>query len=113
MSKFPTVLYRRDNYIERIKPFMQTPIVKVMIGHRRVGKSYILYQLIEEIRKEEQDANIIYINKEDIAYVDIVSSKDLHDYIAQRLIDGKKNYIFIDEIQEIKDFKVAVRSLAF
>lgn len=112
MSKFPTVLYRRDIYIERIKPFMQTPIVKVMIGHRRVGKSYILYQLIEEIRKKEQDANIIYINKEDIAYVDIVSSKDLHDYIAQRLIDGKKNYIFIDEIQEIEDFKVAVRSLA-
>lgn len=91
---------------------MHTPIVKVMIGHRRVGKSYILYQLIAEIRKEERDAHIIYINKEDIAYVDIVSSKDLHDYIAQRLIDGKRNYIFIDEIQEIEDFKVAVRSLA-
>lgn len=44
--------------------------------------------------------------------MDIVSSKDLHDYIAQRLIDGKRNYIFIDEIQEIEDFKVAVRSLA-
>ncbi len=112
MSKFPTVLYRRDTYIERIKPFMQTPIVKVMIGHRRVGKSYILYQLIEEIREKEQDANIIYINKEDIAYVDIVSSKDLHHYIASRLMSKRKNYIFIDEIQEIEDFKVAVRSLA-
>lgn len=112
MLKFPTILHRRDTYIERIKPFMHTPIVKVMIGHRRVGKSYILYQLIAEIRKEERDAHIIYINKEDIAYVDIVSSKDLHDYIAQRLIDGKRNYIFIDEIQEIEDFKVAVRSLA-
>lgn len=112
MSKFPTLLHRRDTYIERIKPFMHTPIVKVMIGHRRVGKSYILYQLIDEIRNHEHDANIIYINKEDIDYVDIVSSKDLHDYIAQRLIRGKKNYIFIDEIQEIEDFKVAVRSLA-
>ena len=112
MSKFPTLLHRRDTYIERIKPFMHTPIVKVMIGHRRVGKSYILYQLIDEIRNNEHDANIIYINKEDIDYVDIVSSKDLHDYIAQRLIRGKKNYIFIDEIQEIEDFKVAVRSLA-
>ncbi len=112
MSKFPTVLHRRATYIERIKPFMHTPIVKVMIGHRRVGKSYILYQLIDEIRNNEHDANIIYINKEDIAYVDIVSSKDLHDYIASRLISKRKNYIFIDEIQEIKDFKVAVRSLA-
>ena len=44
--------------------------------------------------------------------MDIVSSKDLNDYIAQRLIDGKRNYIFIDEIQEIEDFKVAVHSLA-
>ncbi len=112
MSKFPTVLHRRDTYIERIKPFMHTPIVKVMIGHRRVGKSYILYQLIDEIRNKEYDANIIYINKEDIAYVDIVSSKDLHDYIAFRLMSKRKNYIFIDEIQEIEDFKVAVRSLA-
>ncbi len=56
MSKFPTVLHSRDTYIERIKPFMQTPIVKVMIGHRRVGKSYILYQLIDEIRNNEHDA---------------------------------------------------------
>ena len=112
MSNFPTLLHRRDTYIERIKPFMQTPIVKVMIGHRRVGKSYILYQLINEIRNKEHDANIIYINKEDIAYVDIVSSKDLHDYIATRLMSKRRNYIFIDEIQEIEDFKVAIRSLA-
>ena len=112
MSNFPTLLHRRDTYIERIKPFMQTPIVKVMIGHRRVGKSYILYQLINEIRNKEHDANIIYINKEDIAYVDIVSSKDLHDYIVTRLMSKRKNYIFIDEIQEIEDFKVAIRSLA-
>lgn len=112
MSKFPSLLHRRDSYIERIKPFMHTPIVKVMIGHRRVGKSYILYQLIDEIRDNEPDANIIYINKEDIAYVDITSSKDLNDHIASRLMSKKKNYIFIDEIQEIEDFKVAVRSLA-
>lgn len=112
MSRLPTLVHRRDSYIERIKPFMHTPIVKVMIGHRRVGKSYILYQLIDEIRDNEPDANIIYINKEDIAYVDITSSKDLNDYIASRLMSKNKNYIFIDEIQEIEDFKVAVRSLA-
>lgn len=112
MSRLPTLVHRRDSYIERIKPFMHTPIVKVMIGHRRVGKSYILYQLIDEIRNNEHDANIIYINKEDIAYVDIASSKDLNDYIASRLIRKRENYIFIDEIQEIENFNVAVRSLA-
>ena len=112
MAKFPSVLHSRDSYIDRIKPFMRTPIVKVMIGHRRVGKSYILYQLIELLRVEEKDANIIYVNKEDIEFVDINSYKELHDYISIRLLDDKKNYIFVDEIQEIEDFKIAIRSLA-
>ncbi len=112
MAKFPNVLYRRDTYIDRIKPFMRTPIVKVMVGHRRVGKSYILFQLIELIKNEEKDANIIYINKEDIEFVDMLSYKELHDYISNRLVDNRKNYIFIDEIQEIADFKVVIRSLA-
>ncbi len=112
MVKFPTVLHRRDTYIQRIKPFMRTPIVKVMIGHRRVGKSFILFQLIDLIKSEEKDANIIYINKEDIDFVDLNSYRELHDYISARLVGDRKNYIFIDEIQEIDDFKVAIRSLA-
>ncbi|NDV56728.1 ATP-binding protein [Bacteroides sp. 519] len=91
---------------------MRTPIVKVMIGHRRVGKSFILFQLIELIKKEEENANIIYINKEDIEFEDIVSYRELHDYISKRLVGDRKNYIFVDEIQEIADFKVAIRSLA-
>ncbi|MEG0024894.1 MAG: ATP-binding protein [Akkermansia sp.] len=112
MANFPSILHRRDTYIERIKPFMRTPIVKVMIGHRRVGKSFILFQLIDLIRREEKNANIIYINKEDIDFVDIISYHELHDYISMKLVNGKKNYIFIDEVQEIKDFKIAIRSLA-
>ena len=112
MDKLPKRLYCRDTYIERIKPFMRTPIVKVMIGHRRVGKSYLLFQLIELIKKEEKDANIIYINKEDIEFVDMVTFKELYSYIAERLSNEKKNYIFIDEIQEIENFKTVVRSLA-
>jgi hypothetical protein len=112
MDKLPKRLHCRDTYIERIKPFMRTPIVKVMIGHRRVGKSYLLFQLIELIKKEEHDANIIYINKEDIEFVDMVTFRDLYSYIAERLSNEKKNYIFIDEIQEIENFKTVIRSLA-
>jgi predicted AAA+ superfamily ATPase len=91
---------------------MRTPIVKVMTGHRRVGKSFVLFQLIKRIEEDEENANIIYINKEDIDFVDIVSYRELHDYISKRLVDDRKNYIFIDEIQEIADFRVAIRSLA-
>jgi predicted AAA+ superfamily ATPase len=112
MTKLPSVLHRRDTYMERIKPFMRTPVVKVMTGHRRAGKSFILFQLINLIRSEEEDANIIYINKEDIDFVDMISFKELYEYISKKLADNRKNYIFVDEIQEIDNFKTAIRSLA-
>ena len=60
MTKRPAIVHSRDTYIARIQPFMRTNVVKVMVGHRRVGKSYILYQLIDRIKAEEKDANIIY-----------------------------------------------------
>ncbi len=112
MTRIPSKIYRRDNYIERIKPFMRTNAVKVMIGHRRVGKSYILYQLINLIKEEEPDANIIYVNKEDLEFEFIVDYRDLYAYVKQRLNDEHRNYIFVDEIQEITDFRLAIRSLA-
>lgn len=112
MKKFPKTLHHRSTYIDRIQPFMRTPIIKVMIGHRRVGKSYILFQLIELIKSEEEDANIIYINKEDIDFDDIVSYKELHNYISKRLVNGRRNYILVDEIQKIEGFNIAIRSLA-
>ena len=83
-----------------------------MVGHRRVGKSYILYQLMELIRQEEPNANIIYINKEDIEFVDIKTCRDLNDYIVSKSQTDRMNYIFVDEIQEIQDFRIAIRSLA-
>ncbi len=112
MAKLPNLLYQRQTYIDKIVPFMRTPIVKVMVGHRRVGKSYILFQLIDRIKREEQNANVIYINKEDIEFIDISSYKELHGYISARLVNERRNYIFVDEIQEIDDFRIAIRSLA-
>lgn len=108
----PREIKSRTVYINRIKPFMYKSIVKVLTGHRRVGKSYLLFQLIKMIKSEKTDANIIYINKEDIAFIDIRTSVDLHKYIMSKSIVHQKNHIFIDEIQDISDFHVAVRSLA-
>jgi predicted AAA+ superfamily ATPase len=110
--KIPSNIYSRDIYIERIKPFMRTNTVKVMIGHRRVGKSYILFQLIELIKNEETNPNIIYINKEDLDFEFILNYRDLYDYIKEHLVEERKNYIFVDEIQEIENFHLAIRSLA-
>ena len=112
MTKRAAIVHSRDTYIARIQPFMRTNVVKVIVGHRRVGKSYILYQLIDRIKAEEKDANIIYINKEDLEFEMLTDYHELYAYVKERLQEGRKNYIFIDEIQEIKDFHRAVRSLA-
>lgn len=110
--RIPSILYQREAYIERIKPFMRTHAVKVMIGHRRVGKSYILYQLVNIIQNEEPDTNIIYINKENLDFEFITNYRELYEYVKQRLTPDRRNYIFVDEIQEIVDFRLAIRSLA-
>lgn len=110
--RIPSILYQREAYIERIKPFMRTNAVKVMIGHRRVGKSYILYQLVNIIQNEEPNANIIYINKEDLDFEFITNYRELYEHVKQRLTPDRRNYIFVDEIQEIADFRLAIRSLA-
>ena len=110
--KIPKTIIKRETYLNRIQPFMQKPIVKVLTGHRRAGKSYILYQLIEKITKTEKNANIIYLNKEDIAFDNIKTYNDLNDFVFSKTKENQKNYIFIDEIQEITEFRLAIRSLA-
>lgn len=101
----------RNRYLQAIEPFMGKSIIKVMTGQRRVGKSYILLQLMELIHQKEPDANIIYINREDMAFDFIVSAKELHAYIVGKCLKDRKNYIFIDEVQDINEFEKALRSL--
>ncbi len=108
---FPRILKKRKGYIDRIKPFMQKSVAKVLTGQRRVGKSFLLYQLIEEILAEEPDANIIYINLEDFAFSSLQTAEDLHSYIISHSKEKAKNYIFIDEIQDIPRFEKVIRSL--
>lgn len=108
---FPRILKKRKGYIDRIKPFMQKSVVKVLTGQRRVGKSFLLYQLIEEILAEEPNANIIYVNLEDFTFSSLQTAEDLHSYIISHSKEKVKNYIFIDEIQDIPGFEKVIRSL--
>lgn len=111
MINFPRILKKRKGYITRIKPFMGKSVAKVLTGQRRVGKSFLLYQLIEEILNEEPNANIIYINLEDFAFNSLQTAQDLHSYIASQSKEKERNYIFIDEIQDIPGFEKVIRSL--
>lgn len=101
----------RQKYLDDIRPYIGQQIIKVLTGQRRVGKSYILLQTIEAIQQLDNAANILYINKEDFLFDDVQTAEDLHKYVLQHTKANVKNYVFIDEIQEIVDFEKALRSL--
>ena len=80
----PKNINNRSVYIDKVRPFLNSNIIKVFTGQRRVGKSYLLYQIIQEILKYNETATILYINKEELAFSDITvqkikESKPKHD----------------------------------
>ncbi len=83
----------------------------MLTGQRRVGKSYLLLQLMKEIKNDKPDANIIYINKEQEEFRFIRGEEELFAYLKDKIESGKENYLFIDEIQDIDGFEHVLRSL--
>lgn len=102
---------QRLNYINKIRPFIGKQIIKVLTGQRRVGKSYLMYQLMDIVKEEQPSANIIYINLEQEAFIHIKTHLDLLDYLKDKLLENNLNYLFIDEVQDIDSFQLALRSL--
>ena len=101
----------RDLYFNQIEPFIDSGLIKVLTGQRRVGKSFVLLQVMDEIRNRNRDAQIIYINKEDYQFEAIKTHDNLMAYLKTQAKQSGKYYLFIDEIQEIKNFEIALRSL--
>ena len=102
---------KRPIYIDRIKPFIGKQIIKVLTGQRRVGKSYLLLQLIDEIKVLYPKANIVYINLELHEFDLIRTHTALYEYTDAKLVSGKQNFLLIDEVQEVKSFELCLRSL--
>jgi len=101
----------RPIYTERVKPYIGKQIIKVLTGQRRVGKSCIMLQLMDYVKFEIPTANIIYINREMDQYSHIQTSNDLNEYLQDKFINERANFLFIDEIQEIDSFELTIRSL--
>ncbi len=104
-------IIERDNYIEHIVRFLGTGMIIALTGQRRVGKSYLLRQLEEEIIRRDPSANIIFINKEKKKFDNIKTDTDLYQYIAEHLVEKAENYLLIDEVQDISGFENVLRSL--
>ncbi len=109
MNYIPKEIIPRNHYINKVKPFVRQSIIKVLTGQRRVGKSYLLYQLMHYLKNTEPNPSIIYINKEDLAFSFIQTAKDLIEYVNQHKIAVGATYLFIDEIQDITDFSKELR----
>lgn len=104
-------LIKRPSYTERIAPFINKNIIKVLTGQRRVGKSCILRQIQDHIMQTQPESNTICINKELEEYSFIRTHDDLSQYVKDHLKEGKANYLFIDEVQDIQGFENTLRSL--
>ncbi len=109
-NDYKKAFIERPSLIDRVKPYIGKDIIKVFTGQRRVGKSYLLFQLGELILANKPQSNIIYINMELAEFDFIHDHSDLLNYVENR-ITGKNDCLFVDEIQDIGQFEKALRSL--
>ena len=104
------ILLERQGYSERIERMFGKGMVIALTGQRRVGKSCVMRSIYEKYSQDSRN-NVIYIDMEKTAFTCISDYKDLEEYVVERLDTSKDNFLFIDEVQEIKDFEKAILSL--
>lgn len=105
-------MVKRELYLKQLNTFKEKQLIKVITGIRRCGKSTLLEQFIGDLKESGVDEkNIIYINFEDLKYESLLDYKKLYEYINGKLDKSEYTYIFLDEIQKVKDFQKAVDSL--
>ena len=109
------MIIKRTQYLEHIRRFYESNLIKVLTGVRRCGKSILLNQIKEELIKDKKikKDHIISINFEDVIFakLKITNYIKLNDYILKQIKDDKKYYIFLDEIQHIHQFEKVLASL--
>ena len=99
----------RQSYLEKIERYLGRDTIIILTGQRRIGKSYILRLFRDKVSKDA-GSNVIFIDKEKNEFDDIKTYRDLNAYIDERRNRAKKNYILVDEIQDIAEFEKSVRS---
>lgn len=102
---------KRELYLERIRPFYENELIKVLIGIRRCGKSVLLKQIMEEIMSQGvKKDQIIYLNFEDFQFAKIRTAQALYDYVDEKRTNEDRYYLFFDEIQMVEEFEIVINS---
>ena len=105
-------MIQRPQYMEFLMDWKDKQIIKVVSGIRRCGKSTLFDLFQESLRADGvEESQIIAVNFEDMENEPLCDYKKLYGYIKQRMLPGKMNYIFLDEIQHVPDYQKVVDSL--
>ena len=106
-------MIERPLYLDKIMPFVDTPFVKILTGVRRCGKSTILKMIIKKLKEEKHvdDEQILNYRFDSMEYEDM-TTKELYLELKSKIIQSKKTYLFLDEIQEIEGWEKVVNTLA-
>ncbi len=107
-------MIERTKYLEKIIPFIDKPLIKVIIGVRRSGKTVLLSQIAEHIAKYVNDEQILSINFESYKNRKLQNVDALYDFVIKRSgeCEGKRLYLFLDEIQEVDNWQKVINSLS-
>ncbi len=102
----------RKQYMQMLRNLKDQNLIKVISGVRRCGKSTLLQMFASELLNNGIDAKQIqFLNFEDLDTIAIGDIYQIHSHIKERLISDKMNYIFLDEVQHVKEFQRLVDSL--
>ena len=104
-------IYKREDYLKKIRGFYNDDMIKVISGIRRCGKSFFLKSIIQELMENGvKEKDIIYIELDKKEFKNIKTSKQLEKIIDEQIVDNAFKYLFIDEIQNVKGFETLINS---
>lgn len=101
----------RKSYLSHIISHLNKGMMIILVGQRRVGKSFMLRQLHCWLEENRKNATVVYVNKELLEFDSITNARELYDYVSPRFNPDGDNYLLIDEVQDIDGYENALRSL--
>ncbi|NEG88665.1 AAA family ATPase [Bifidobacterium aerophilum] len=105
-------LYPRERYLKRLRPFFDdTGLIKVITGIRRCGKSSLMACIADELRQRgTAEQNLVFLNLDSRGLRSVTTPDDLDHVIEERVPDDGLTYLFIDEVQNVKDFETVINA---